>query len=42
MAGHLEQMYAKRRPLYEAFSDFAVENSGTPEETAEEIMRLVK
>ena len=42
MAGHLEQMYAKRRPLYEAFSDFAVENSGTPEETAEEVMRLVK
>ena len=42
MAGHLEQMYAKRGPLYEAFSDFAVENSGTPEETAEEIMRLMK
>ncbi len=42
MAGHLEEMYAKRRPLYEAFADFAVENSGTPEETAEEIMRLLK
>ena len=42
MAGRLEEMYARRRPLYEAFADFAVENSGTPEETAEKIMRLVK
>ena len=42
MAGRLEEMYAKRKPLYEAFADFAVENSGTPEETAEKIVRLVK
>ena len=40
-AGHLEQMYAKRGPLYEAFSDFAVENSGTPEETAEEVLKQI-
>lgn len=42
MAGHLEEMYAKRKPLYEMFADLTVENSGTPEETAEEIVRLTK
>ena len=33
-AGKLEQMYAKRRPLYEAFADITAENSGTPQDTA--------
>ncbi len=42
MAGRLEEMYAKRKPLYEMFADLTVENSGTPVETAEEIVRLVK
>ena len=36
-AGHLAEMYARRKPLYEAFADFSVENSGTPEETVKQI-----
>ena len=35
--GHLAEMYARRKPLYEAFADFSVENSGTPEETVKQI-----
>ena len=38
-AGHLEDMYRKRAPLYEAFCDFSAENMGTPEQTVEEIQR---
>lgn len=37
-AGHLEQMYLRRRPLYEAFADIAVDNNGTPEETLRQII----
>lgn len=37
-AGHLEEMYRKRAPMYEAFSDFSVENTGTPEKVAREIL----
>lgn len=36
-AGHLEEMYRKRAPMYEAFSDFSVENTGTPGKVAREI-----
>lgn len=37
-SGNLQNMYAIRRPLYEAFSDDIVDNSGTPEETADAII----
>lgn len=37
-AGHLEEMYRKRAPMYQAFSDFSVENTGTPEKVAREIL----
>ena len=42
MAGRLDEMYAKRKPLYEGFADFAVENSGPPEETTDGIVKLIK
>ena len=35
--GKLEAMYQKRAPMYAAFSDFSVENTLSPEKTAEEI-----
>ena len=34
----LGKMYAARKPLYEAFADIRVENTGTPEETAQKIL----
>ena len=37
-ANRLEQMYAHRRPMYEAFADIRVENAGSPEETVAEIL----
>ena len=37
-AGNLEKMYAVRRPLYDSFADMVIENSGTPEETADKII----
>lgn len=36
----LNEMYQKRKPLYEKFSDFSVENMGEAEEAAERIMEL--
>ena len=36
-ANDLRQMYAARKPLYEAFADIRVENTGTPEETVQKI-----
>lgn len=38
-AGHLEQMYSVRKPLYARFADCAVSNDGTPEETVENILK---
>jgi shikimate kinase len=35
-------MYAVRRPLYARFADFSVENTGTPEETVDAIMEVLK
>ena len=40
--GHLQEMYQKRAPLYARFADFSVENSGDPQETAEEIIRILE
>ena len=37
-ANDLGKMYAVRKPLYEAFADIRVENTGTPEETAQQIL----
>lgn len=39
MAGHLEELYQKRAPLYGAFEDIIVENCGTPQETVAEILK---
>ena len=41
-AGHLEEMYAKRAPMYGAFCDFAVDNNGTPEETVAQILEKLQ
>lgn len=40
--GHLQEMYQKRASLYARFADFSVENSGDPQETAEEIIRILE
>ena len=37
--GKLEQMYATRKPLYEAFADMTAENNGTPQEAAASILK---
>ena len=37
-ANDLGKMYAARKPLYEAFADIRVENTDTPEETAQQIL----
>ena len=37
-ANRLEEMYALRRPMYEAFADIRVENAGSPKETVAEIL----
>lgn len=33
LANKLTDMYAKRKPLYEAFADFAIDNNGSSEDT---------
>lgn len=37
----VQALYEKRKPLYEAFSDFSVENSTTAEETVETILKML-
>ena len=37
-ANDLGKMYAARKPLYEAFADIRVENTGTPAETVQKIL----
>ena len=39
-AGRLEEMYAVRKPLYERFADFAVDNNGSIEDTVNAIENL--
>lgn len=34
---HLEEMFAFRKPLYESFCDFAIENDSSPEDTVKRI-----
>ena len=38
-ADKLEQMYQIRKPLYEQFADFAVENDSTPEDAVAKILK---
>ena len=38
----LQVMYAARQPLYQRFADFAVDNTGTPEETADAILEVLR
>ena len=40
--GGVEKLYEERREAYRAASDFAVENTGTPEETAEKVLSWLK
>ena len=37
----LGAMYLRRKPLYEKFADYTVENTGTPEETANAILEVL-
>ena len=37
-SNRLEEMFAVRRPMYEAFADIRVENAGSPEQTVSEIL----
>ena len=39
-AGRLEEMYRIRKPLYEAFADHIIENDGSIETAAHEIIRI--
>lgn len=38
----LSDMYAIRKPMYEAFADFTVDNNGTPEETVNKIIAYLE
>lgn len=40
-AASLAALFKERRPLYEAFADFAADNNGAPEDTAQAILRGV-
>ena len=41
-ANDLGKMYAARKPLYEAFADIRVENTGTPAETVQHILNALE
>ena len=41
-ANPVEVLYTQRAPLYEALADLTVDNRGTPEETAREIIRRLE
>lgn len=38
----LDAMYQTRRPLYEAYADFTVDNTGTPEDTVKAILACLE
>ncbi len=42
LGADLEAMYARREPLYRRFADFTVANDGTPDETAEAILEVLR
>lgn len=37
----VQALYETRKPLYEAFSDFAIQNTGDPDLTVEEIIKMI-
>lgn len=39
--GNLQEMYAKRRPLYERFADICVDNNGAVEDAVAQIMEVL-
>ncbi len=41
-SNNLRTLYNQRKPMYEAFSDFAIENDGTPAETIAKILSLME
>lgn len=41
-SGKIADMYAKRKPMYERFADFIVENDTTAENAAQEILECIK
>src|SRR5699024_7286715 len=41
-SGDLQEMYRRRLPLYEDFAHITVDNTGTPEDTADAILRAIK
>lgn len=41
-ANKLSDMYAKRKPLYEAFADHAIDNNGSPEDTVAAILDMLE
>ena len=42
LGADLSAMYAVREPLYARFADFTVDNTGTPEETVDAILEVLK
>ncbi|MBR6523892.1 MAG: shikimate kinase [Clostridia bacterium] len=40
-AGKLEEMYNIRKPMYERFCDFEIDNNGSPEETVRKIKECI-
>ncbi len=42
LSGKLSDMYTVRRPLYESFADYAVDNNGSPENTVQSILRILE
>lgn len=40
MAADLQQMYRVRKPLYQAFANWEIDNNGLPEQTAERIVEI--
>lgn len=41
-AGKLSDMYRIRKPMYEAFSDYAVDNTAAPEDAAKKILAILE
>ena len=40
VSNDLQKMYEVRKPMYEAFADYTIENDGSPEETASKIISM--
>ncbi len=42
LSRNLDDMYAVRKPMYESFADFSVQNSGTPKDTVNAILSYLQ